>query len=132
VLAHLVEETRAVAEHDGALTTGYQTTLPKPRRPVKGRLIWSQSECRARLSGAPMDCRRWAERAMRPEYVASSEREAPGASGASRGMEAWCNWPVWSASELTVAAWKGMFCALTRVLSQLSEEEICSGMLVRG
>ena len=30
----------------GTLTTGYQTTLPKPRRPVKAGLISSQSEWR--------------------------------------------------------------------------------------
>ena len=36
----------------GALETGYHTTLPKPRRPVKGRLICSQSEWSATPPGA--------------------------------------------------------------------------------
>ena len=47
MLAHFVEETRSVAQdHRNADETGYQTTLPKPRRPVKSVSIWSQSECR--------------------------------------------------------------------------------------
>ena len=35
VLADLVEEAGAVAEDDGDARDGYQTTLPKPRSPVK-------------------------------------------------------------------------------------------------
>ena len=44
----------------GTEETGYQTTLPKPRRPVKAAEISSQSEWRATSSGVPMETRRWA------------------------------------------------------------------------
>ena len=67
LFAHLVEEPRAVAQRTGTLETGYQTTLPKPRRPVKAGLIWSQSERRAVSWGAPMERRRWELGAIRPE-----------------------------------------------------------------
>ena len=51
----------------GTLETGYQTTLPKPRRPVKAGLISSQSECEAESSGVPMEMRRRAVAVMVPE-----------------------------------------------------------------
>ena len=51
----------------GMLETGYQTTLPNPRRPVKAGLISSQSEWEAESSGVPTETRRRAVAAMVPE-----------------------------------------------------------------
>ena len=51
----------------GTLETGYQTTLPKPRKPVKSGEISSQSEWSATVSGVPMVSSRWAFGAMVPE-----------------------------------------------------------------
>jgi hypothetical protein len=51
----------------GMLTTGYQTTLPKPRKPVKAGLISSQSEWDAESSGVPAEIKRRAVGAMAPE-----------------------------------------------------------------
>ena len=44
LLADFVEESRSISDDHGLLETGYQTTLPNPRRPVNSGLITSQSE----------------------------------------------------------------------------------------
>ena len=81
VFADFVEEAGAVAEDHRDGGDGYQTTLPKPRRPVNAVSIWSQSERRATSWGVPMASSRCADGAMAPEYVTSSWMSAPGARG---------------------------------------------------
>src|ERR1039458_9647266 len=67
VLAHFVEDASAVAENDGDAGDGVPDDVAKPRRPVKGTAMASQSVWRAASSGVPMVMRRWADCGIEPE-----------------------------------------------------------------
>ena len=62
--------------------TGYQTTLPKPRRPVKSGAMRSQSDCSAISSGVPIACRRLAESG---DDAGVGNVELEGCAGGERG-----------------------------------------------
>ena len=90
----------------GTLEAGYQTTLPKPRRPVKSEIDFIPIRMEGNVVGSSdgeEPLRRLGDDAGvgDVELESRARRERRG-----EGMAASCSWPVWSTSELSVATVK--------------------------